>query len=219
VEHLDSWKRLKFWKYTWPELAKKLDYVDYLISQQSWLPRQQQVFTALELTPFDKVKVVILGQDPYHTKGYAHGLAFSVLPHNKKIPQTLQNLLKEYEVDLGYPKPRNGDLRVWAERGVLLLNTILTVEEGKPLSHKGIGWEMLTYEICKKLAATGKVVFILLGKNAQNYKAACDPCPTVEALHPSPLSANKGFYGSKIFTRANEELKKINVEPIDWRLP
>jgi len=214
---INSYKHLKFWKHGYKDVITHM--AGDGICGKGYLPADGQWFKALELTPFDKVKVVILGQDPYHTKGYAHGLAFSSLPHNKKIPQTLQNLLKEYEVDLGYPKPRNGDLRVWAERGALLLNAVLTVEEGKPLSHKGIGWEMLTYEICKKLAATGKVVFILLGKQAQNYKAACDPCPVVEAPHPAPLSAHLGFYGSKIFTRANEELKKLGVEPIDWRLP
>ena len=209
---IDSWKHLKFWKHR-QSLVES-----FLKTDTNYLPRKEDWYKALELTPFDKVKVVLLGQDPYHTKGMAHGLAFSVLPHNKSIPGSLRNLFKEYQTDLGYPEPRNGDLRVWAERGVLLLNTILTVEEGKTLSHKGIGWEMLTYEICKKLAATGKVVFILLGKKAQEYQAACDPCPVVEAAHPSSLSS-KYFYGSKIFTKANEELKKINVEPIDWRLP
>jgi len=215
VEHLKGWSKLKFWKYGYYDVG---DWIAENSKLSLILPARDKWFTALELTPFDKVKVVILGQDPYPTKGFAHGLAFSVLPHNKKLPQTLQNLLKEYEVDLGYPKPRNGDLRVWAERGVLLLNAILTVEEGRPLSHKGIGWEILTYEICKKLAATGKVVFILLGKQAQAYKAACDPCPVVEAPHPSPLSAHLGFHGSKIFTRTNEELKKLSVEEVDWRL-
>ena len=209
---IDSWKHLKFWK------SPAIQEIGKVLVSKPFLPHDNDIYKALELTPFDKVKVVLLGQDPYHTKGYAHGLAFSVLPHNKGLPASLRNIFKEYQTDLGYPKPRNGDLRVWAERGVLLLNTILTVEEGKPLSHKGIGWEKLTYEVIRELATKSKVVFILLGSKAQDYKAACDPCPVVAAVHPSPFSASSGFFGSKIFTKANKELEKLGVEPVDWRL-
>jgi uracil-DNA glycosylase len=209
-----SYKHLKFWKHFY----LNSDLID-LGSKNNTLPARDKWFQALELTPFDKVKVVLLGQDPYHTKGMAHGLAFSVLPHNKGLPASLRNIFKEYQADLGYPQPRNGDLRTWASRGVLLLNTILTVEEGKPLSHKGIGWEKLTYEIIRELATKSKVVFILLGKQAQEYKAACDPCPVVAAAHPSPLSAASGFHGSKIFSKANQKLEELGVEKVDWRLP
>lgn len=208
---LSSWEFLKFWDYFFRSMEKGLDY-----GADKVLPARENWFKALELTPFDKVKCVILGQDPYHTKGMAHGLAFSVLPHVKTLPPSLRNIFKEYQDDLNYPAPRNGDLRTWAERGVLLLNTVLTVEEGKPNSHRGISWERLTYEVVRTLADEGRTVFILLGKGAQEYKAACGACPTICAPHPSPLA--KGFLGSKIFTRCNEALKSLGVEPINWRL-
>ena len=205
---IKGWKFLKFWKHGYPEVER------YLSKCDSYLP--YDCYAALRLTPFDKVKCVILGQDPYHTKGMAHGLAFSVLPHVKTLPPSLRNIFKEYQSDLDYPPPRNGDLRLWAERGVLLLNTILTVEEGKPLSHKNIGWEQLTYEIVRALGERGGTVFLLMGKVAQEYQGACGSCPVVSTAHPSPLS--KGFAGSKPFSRVNEELSKLGIEPIDWRL-
>lgn len=179
------------------------------------LPRRQWWFHALELTPFNKVKCVILGQDPYPTKGHAHGLAFSVQPHVRRLPKSLVNIFTEYRSDLGYLAPRSGDLTVWAERGVLLLNTILTVEEGKPLSHAGLGWEKLTYEIVRALDERTGVVFCLWGKRAQEYQGALRSSPVVCSAHPSPLSANKGFFGSKPFTRINSHLN----EPINWKLP
>ena len=208
---LSSWSFLKFWKHGYPGVLKILEY-----KNSSICPAEDNWFKALELTTFDKVKVVILGQDPYHTKGVANGLAFSVQAHVKKLPPSLRNILREYQDDLGYPAPRTGDLRVWAERGVLLLNTILTVEEGKPLSHKNIGWEKLCYEIVRCLAERRDVVFVLWGQSAQDYTAACGSCPIVANPHPSPLS--KGFLGSRPFTRVNEELKKIGKELIEWRL-
>lgn len=212
---LKSWEHLKFWK-NYPELAITLHK-----KSETIFPYSKDWFKALELTPFDKVKCVILGQDPYHTKGLAHGLAFSIQPHIKKLPPSLRNILKEYQADLGYPAPRSGDLRAWAERGVLLLNTILTVEEGKPLSHKNLGWEKLTYEIVRSLSERGSVVFVLWGKSAQEYKAACGECPVLIASHPSPLGATKGevsFAGSRPFSRTNEELKKLGIDQIDWKL-
>lgn len=206
---MKSWEFLKFWKSeAWDKLSAKL-------YETEFLPHRLDVYKALDLTPFNEVKVVILGQDPYHTKGMAHGLAFSVLPHIKRIPPSLKNIFREYQSDLGYPHPRNGDLRTWAQRGVLLLNTIFTVEEGRPLSHAGIGWEKLTYEIIRSLSAK-KVVFLLMGKQAQEYTAACGNAPVVAVPHPSPLS--KGFTGSRPFSRVNEELVKLGVEPVDWRL-
>ena len=210
---LASWNFLKFWDFYNEKLAKDLDSNSH---RPPILPPKADWFKALELTPFEKVKVVLLGQDPYHTKGMAHGLAFSVLPHVKKIPPSLQNIFREYQTDLGFCAPRNGDLRLWAERGVLLLNTILTVEEGKANSHKGLGWERLTYEICKALSKRGGVVFLFMGKQAAEYRGAVEDAPCIITPHPSPLA--KGFSGSKPFSKVNEELKKLGVEEIDWRL-
>lgn len=221
VTTVPSWTHLKFFSHRVDGRTQCDITEDEVLNRKMYhgktiLPASDDWYRALELTPFDKVKVVILGQDPYHTKGVAHGLAFSALPHNKKLPPSLRNIFKEYQSDLDYPAPRNGDLRIWAERGVLLLNTILTVEEGAPMSHAGFGWEKLTYEIIRSLGDTGRVVFNLWGKKAQELKAACQGCPVVEVAHPSPLS--KGFLGSRVFTRTNEELKKLGVEPVDWRL-
>jgi uracil-DNA glycosylase len=209
---LKSWNSLKFWDKPWQNIQHWYDKMlpDHI------LPRYDYWFKALELTPFHEVKVVILGQDPYHTKGMANGLAFSTSPHIKQLPASLRNILKEYQEDLGYPRPRSGDLSDWAKRGVLLLNTVLTVEEGKANSHKGLGWEGLTYEILRSLAQRGEIVFLLMGKQAQEYRAACSPCPIVCTPHPSPLA--KGFLGSKPFSKVNQELVKLGVEPVDWRL-
>lgn len=207
---LDSWRFLKFWKHGYPGV---LDILEYPAEDKpAVFPRSEDWFKALELTPFDKVKVVILGQDPYHTKGMAHGLAFSVQPHVKKLPPSLRNILREYQDDLNYPAPRSGDLREWAERGVLLLNAILTVEEGKPMSHKGIGWEKLTYEILQSLKNRGGVSFLLMGSKAQEYAGGLPADVVVRTPHPSPLA--KGFLGSKPFTKVNATLK----EPMNWRL-
>jgi uracil-DNA glycosylase len=212
VSPLSSWNFLKFWDYYYKEKMNEL-------TDRSILPSIDCRFKALELTPFDKVKCVILGQDPYHTKGMAHGLAFSVLPHVSNLPPSLRNIFKEYQDDLGYPEPRNGDLRTWAERGVLLLNTVLTVEEGKPNSHRGIGWEKLCYEVIRSLdGRVQPVVFMLWGKSAQEYTGAVQKGKVLASVHPSPLSASAGWLGSKPFTRCNEALKQLDVEPIDWRL-
>jgi uracil-DNA glycosylase len=217
---LESWKFLKFFgKDTRGLTDPKCGFREVrtiLRDKDNVLPRQEDWFKALELTPFDKVKVVILGQDPYHTKGMAHGLAFSVQPHIKTLPPSLRNILKEYQSDLGYPQPRSGDLRAWAERGVLLWNTILTVEEGKPLSHADIGWEKLTYEIIRSLQDRGDCTFLLMGKKAQAYAGGIDPSVVIGVPHPSPLS--KGFIGSKPFTRTNQALAKLQIEPVEWRL-
>lgn len=185
------------------------------------LPRKADRFKALELTPFDKVKCVILGQDPYHTKGLAMGLAFSVFPHVSPLPPSLKNIFREYQTDLGYPAPRCGDLTSWTENGCLLLNTILTVEAGKPLSHAGLGWEKLAYEIIKSLSdQKNGVAFILWGKKAQEYMGAIDATKhlVIASPHPSPYSANSGFFGSKPFSKVNQYLKEVGKKPIDWKL-
>ena len=206
---IKGWKFLKFWKHGYPEVER------YLSKCDSYLP--YDCYAALRLTPFDKVKCVILGQDPYHTKGMAHGLAFSVLPHVKTLPPSLRNIFKEYQSDLDYPPPRNGDLRLWAERGRLLLNSVLTVEEAKPGSHKGIGWERLTFEILTVLNEDDRPkVFMFWGKDAQQFNARISNPKhlLLTAPHPSPLA--KGFLGCKHFSKASEFLN----EPKDvWRLP
>ena len=184
----------------------------------STLPRKDLWYQALQSTPFDSVKCVILGQDPYHTKGMAHGLAFSVLPHWTRLPPTLQNIHKEYVSDLGYESPRSGCLRNWAERGVLLLNTSLTVEQGKADSHAKAGWSLLCYETLRSLHERGGVVFNLWGSRAQEYEAAVRGSRLVSTVHPSPLSAHRGWYGSKPFSKTNTHLKELNIEPIDWKL-
>lgn len=181
-------------------------------------PKKENFFKALELTPLDKVKVVILGQDPYHEPNQAMGLAFSV-PRGEKIPPSLRNIYKELESDLNMPAPTHGDLTKWAEQGVLLLNTVLTVEEHKALSHHKIGWQIFTdrliYEVCQ---LNQPIVFILLGNEAKTKKEMIkNPNHLIiESVHPSPLSANKGFFGSKIFSKTNNYLIKNNLNPIDW---
>lgn len=181
-------------------------------------PKKDNFFKALELTPLDKVKVVILGQDPYHEPNQAMGLAFSV-PRGEKIPPSLKNIYKELESDLNIPAPTHGDLTKWAEQGVLLLNTVLTVEEHKALSHHKIGWQIFTdrliYEVCQ---LNQPIVFILLGNEAKTKKEMIkNPNHLIiESVHPSPLSANKGFFGSKIFSKTNNYLIKNNLNPIDW---
>lgn len=207
---IEGWRHLRFWKQTYKDMKVP----------QPCLPLKDNWFNSLRSTPFDKVKVCILGQDPYHVRGHAYGYCFGCLPHVSPLPPSLTNIFKEYMDDLGYPKPRTGDLRVWAERGVLLQNTILTVEEGKPNSHKGVGWEKLTYEIIRSLSDRGKVCFILWGKQASDYKALIgSDCRVLTAPHPSPYSANSGFFGSKPFSKSNALLKEMGVEPVDWRLP
>lgn len=208
---MKTWKQLKFLKTPDAKALLELE----------GLPPKEKRLRAFDLTPFDKTKVVILGQDPYPTKGHADGLAFSVPVTIKPLPKTLANIYREYSSDLGYPIPRHGDLSSWASRGVLLLNTCLSVQEGKPQSHRNIGWEMLTYEAIRKLSnEKSHLVFILWGKDAQNFKAVIDTEKhlVLEAPHPSPLACYKGFYGSKPFSKTNEYLISVGEEPIDWKL-
>lgn len=209
---MNTWTDLKWWKNSTEMLR---------LDKRNTLPPHELWFRAFELTPFDKVKVVILGQDPYPTKGHANGLAFSVNPNVQPLPASLRNIFQEYCADLHLPHPRNGDLTLWAERGVLLLNTILTVEEGKPLSHKGLGWEKLTIEVVRTLSEYRRnLVAILWGNNAQQYRGLIDEDrhKVLASPHPSPLSAGRGFFGSRPFSRANAYLVSKNIEPIDWRL-
>lgn len=184
-------------------------------------PPKQNVFEALKLTSYENTKVVIVGQDPYHGVGEAHGLSFSVKP-GVKVPPSLQNIYKEIKDDLGIIEPANcGDLTKWAKEGVLLLNAILTVEKDKAGSHSSLGWEFFTDNIIKKLnEKETPVVFILWGSFARSKKLyITNPkhC-IIESTHPSPFSARNGFFGSKPFSRANDFLIKNGLKPIDWQL-
>ncbi len=181
-------------------------------------PPMHDIFNALKCTPYENVKAVILGQDPYHGKGQAHGMCFSVKPPTP-APPSLVNIFKEIENDLGI-KNTSPYLVKWAEQGVLLLNTVLTVREGQPNSHKGKGWEVLTDSIIKKLNERNEpIVFILWGGNARSKKALITGKQhlVLESVHPSPLSAYNGFFGCKHFSKCNEFLTKNRVEAIDWR--
>ena len=183
-------------------------------------PPADDIFNAFHFTPVKDVKVVILGQDPYHGDGQAHGLSFSVKP-GVEAPPSLVNIYKEIHDDLGLPIPNHGDLTYWAKQGVLLLNNVLTVERGKANSHKGLGWETFTLNIVRYLNEREKpLVFILWGKNAIEKKKYIDSRHLVlTSVHPSPLSAYRGFFGSRPFSKTNEFLIKNGMTPIDWSIP
>lgn len=184
-----------------------------------YLPAGQNVLRAFT-TPFDEVRVLIVGQDPYPTPGHAVGLSFSVAPEVSPIPKSLINIYKEYCEDLGYPRPSTGDLTPWAEQGVLLLNRVLTVQPGEPASHRGKGWELVTECAIRALADRDEpLVAILWGNDARATTQWLPDVPVIESAHPSPLSASRGFFGSRPFSRANSELEDLGGEPVDWRLP
>jgi uracil-DNA glycosylase len=183
-------------------------------------PEQHEIFTAFNETPFDKVKVVILGQDPYHGKGQAHGLAFSV-KEGIVTPPSLRNIFQELESDLGFEVPNHGNLLDWAKRGVFLLNTVLTVRENQANSHKDMGWEEFTDSVIQAISdEKSGVVFILWGKNAEAKAKLINNKKhlILTAPHPSPLSSYRGFFGSKPFSATNEFLHKIGKSPINWEI-
>ena len=213
---------------SWDEILKDEFKSDYYLTLREFLkkeyfsttvyPPMGDIFNALKLTDYEKVKVVILGQDPYHGKGQAMGLCFSV-PKDIAAPPSLVNIFKEMESDI-HIKNTSPDLTAWARQGVLLLNTSLTVREGQPNSHKGRGWEILTDKIIEKVSEkTTPVVFILWGSNARSKKSLIKGGQhlIIESAHPSPLSAYNGFFGSKPFSRTNDFLVKAGLEPVDWR--
>ncbi|WP_298716721.1 uracil-DNA glycosylase [Chitinophaga sp.] len=183
-------------------------------------PVGNNIFNAFEKTPFDKVKVVILGQDPYHGPGQAHGLCFSV-QKGVKPPPSLVNIYKEMNKDLGMPIPQTGDLTPWAESGVLLLNAFLTVRDGEPASHSKIGWESFTDAVIRKISNEKEgVIFMLWGRFAQDKQVLIDATKhhVLKAAHPSPFSADKGFFGCRHFSKANELLVRQGQEPVNWQL-
>ncbi|GGO91045.1 uracil-DNA glycosylase 1 [Wenjunlia tyrosinilytica] len=186
---------------------------------RTYLPAGPNVLRAFQ-QPFDDVRVLVVGQDPYPTPGHAVGLSFSVAPDVRPLPGSLINIFREYGGDLGLPPPSNGDLSPWTERGVLLLNRALTTAPRKPAAHRGKGWEEVTEQAIRALVDRGRpMVAILWGRDARNLRPLLGPVPAVESAHPSPMSADRGFFGSRPFSRANELLVRQGAEPVDWRLP
>jgi uracil-DNA glycosylase len=194
-----------------------------LAAGRGYLPAGPNVLRAFTF-PFDQVRVLIVGQDPYPTPGHAVGLSFSVGADVRPLPRSLDNIFAEYRSDLGYPAPSCGDLTPWAQRGVLLLNRVLTVRPGNPASHRGKGWETVTERAIRALAARSEpMVAVLCGRDAGTLKPMLangdGHVKTIESVHPSPLSAQRGFFGSRPFSRANALLDQLGAAPIDWRLP
>ena len=186
---------------------------------RGFLPAGERILAALE-QPLDAARVLIVGQDPYPTPGHAIGLSFAVAPQVRPVPRSLDNIFREYQDDLGLPAPSNGDLTPWADRGVLLLNRCLTVRPGAPASHRGRGWERITDAVIDALVARPQpLVAILWGRDARSLAPRLGDVPRLESAHPSPMSAARGFFGSRPFSRANALLTERGVEPIDWRLP
>ncbi|MEC9091119.1 MAG: uracil-DNA glycosylase [Planctomycetota bacterium] len=195
-------------------------FVDQARQGTTVFPGEEDVFRAFQLTPLDQVKVVILGQDPYHDHGQAHGLSFSVLEGNRH-PPSLRNIFKELANDLGFTPPRSGNLGQWAQQGVLLLNTVLTVEAHRPHSHQKRGWEVFTDKIISVIGGRNQhTVFVLWGRPAQTKEKLIDGTvhTVIKSPHPSPLSASRGFFGSKPFSRSNQALKENGQKPVNWRL-
>ena len=196
------------------------DFIDAEYSLKTVYPPYEDIFNAFKLTPLNNVKVVILGQDPYHEEGQAHGLAFST-PEGRPIPRSLKNIFKEINEEYSYPIPESGCLESWAKQGVFLLNTVLTVESGNANSHSKCGWQIFTDNVIKILNNQNQpIVFLLWGKQAEKKKELItNPNHLVLITsHPSPFSARRGFFGSNHFRLANEFLKKNNIGEIDWKL-
>jgi uracil-DNA glycosylase len=210
-----------------------------LAAGRRYLPAGENVLRAFT-QPFGAVRVLIVGQDPYPTPGHAVGLSFSVAPTVRRLPPSLLNIFREYTDDLGYPAPSTGDLVPWSERGVLLLNRVLTVAPGRPASHRGKGWEEVTEQAIRALAARpgpggrpgvgakrgggnsrahAPLVAILWGRDARSLAPLLEGVPLIESAHPSPNSADRGFFGSRPFSRANQLLEQQGAPPVDWKLP
>jgi uracil-DNA glycosylase len=185
---------------------------------RSYLPAGANVLRAFT-QPFDDVRVLIVGQDPYPTPGHAVGLSFSVERHVRPLPRSLQNIYRELRSDLGVVPPEHGDLSAWSRHGVLLLNRVLTVAPGAPASHRGKGWEAVTDQAIRALAGRGApLVAILWGRDAQTLRPLLERVACVESVHPSPMSADRGFFGSRPFSRANQCLLDQGADPVDWAL-
>jgi uracil-DNA glycosylase len=184
-----------------------------------YLPAGENVLRAF-LQPFESVRVLVVGQDPYPTPGHPVGLSFSVAPDVRPVPRSLANIFREYTADLGHPTPSTGDLTPWTERGVLLLNRVLTVAPGQPGSHRSKGWEAVTEQAIIALADRDTpLVAILWGRDARNLRPLLGQVPCIESAHPSPMSADRGFFGSRPFSRVDELLTAQGAQPVDWKLP
>ena len=218
VQIEDSWKAHLCEEFEKPYFAQLTESVRKEYMQTVCYPPGKLIFNAFNLCPFDKVKVVIIGQDPYHEPGQAHGLSFSV-QDGVMFPPSLQNIFKEIQDDLGTPIPSSGNLTRWAEQGVLLLNSVLTVYKDKPASHSNIGWQEFTDAIISKLnERDNPIVFILWGNYARSKKKLITNHNhlIIESPHPSPFSANSGFFGSRPFSKANKFLRDNNIKEIEW---
>ena len=216
----NNWDKVLEEEYKKDYFKKLVLFINKIYKEKEIFPPKNRILRALELTDYDNVKVVILGQDPYHGIGEANGLSFSV-SLGIKLPPSLKNIYKELNNDLNIPIVSVGTLECWAKEGVLLLNSVLTVEKDKPASHKNIGWEIFTDAIIKKInEKQTPVVFILWGNFARSKKVfITNPIHyIIESPHPSPFSANSGFFGSKPFSKTNEFLKNNNIKEIDWTI-
>jgi uracil-DNA glycosylase len=190
-----------------------------ILAGRSYLPAGPDVLRAFA-QPFDEVRVLLVGQDPYPTPGHPIGLSFAVAADVRPVPRSLANIFRELQDDLGLPAPTNGDLTPWTRQGVLLLNRVLTVAPGQSGSHQGKGWEKVTEQAVRALAARGRpLVAVLWGRQAQSLRPLLTGVTRIESVHPSPLSASGGFFGSKPFSRANAALIQAGADPVDWRLP
>lgn len=184
-----------------------------------YLPAGENILRAFT-HPLDDVRVLVVGQDPYPTPGHPVGLSFSVAPDVRPLPRSLQNIFRELVADVGVAPPTSGDLSPWAERGVMMLNRVLTVAPGQPGSHRGKGWEQVTEQAIRALVARDEpLVAILWGRDAQTLRPILQDVPTIESAHPSPMSADRGFFGSRPFSRVNALLAELGADPIDWSLP
>jgi len=186
---------------------------------RGYLPAGDRVLRAFS-RPLDDVRVLIVGQDPYPTPGHPIGLSFAVDAHVRPLPRSLSNIYQELEADLGIPRAAHGDLSSWSDQGIMLLNRVLTVMPGQPASHRGWGWEKVTEHAIRTLVARRRpLVAILWGRDAANLRPLLGDTPIIESAHPSPLSASRGFFGSRPFSRANALLSDLGAEPVDWRVP
>ncbi|MEN9291626.1 MAG: hypothetical protein RLZZ357_1470 [Bacteroidota bacterium] len=217
----ESWRAVLAAEFEKPYFAELIQKVRaaYQEKPQQIFPKGAQIFRAFDACPFHQVKVVILGQDPYPTKGHAHGLCFSVEPNLRPLPKSLNNIFKELQADLSVPFPENGNLIAWAQQGVLLLNSVLTVEEGLPDSHKNFGWETFTDAVIAQVnAQKNNVVFILWGAKAAQKASFIDNSKhlILKSVHPSPLSAHRGFFGCRHFSKTNAFLRMTQQQEIQW---
>lgn len=214
----NDWDEVLTDEFEKPYYSKLQEFLEKEYAEETIYPQMDDMWTAFKLTPLGEVKVVILGQDPYHGPGQAQGLSFSVKP-GVKIPPSLRNMFKELASDIDCPLPESGTLTGWAEQGVLMLNTVLTVRQGQAHSHRKQGWETFTDEVIRRLSDREKpIVFVLWGRPAQEKKKLIDTSrhAIIESVHPSPLSASRGFIGSRPYSKTNQLLESWDETPIDW---